>query len=47
MQVRPTGDTAEVRATVPVNPFTGDTVTVEDAVAPARIVTVVGLAVTV
>jgi len=36
-----------VRATVPVDPLTGVTVMVDDAVAPARIVTVVGLAVTV
>ena len=32
---------------MPVNPLTGVTVRVDDAVAPARIVTVVGLAVTV
>ncbi len=46
-QLRPAGDIVEVRATVPVNPLTGATVMVEVAVAPARMVTVVGLAVTV
>jgi len=45
--VRPAGDTVDASATVPVNPFTGDTVTVEVAVAPARALTLVGLAVTV
>lgn len=47
MQVRPAGETAEVRATVPVNPFTGATVIVEVALAPTTAVTLVGLAVTV
>ena len=48
VQVRPpVGDMVAVSATVPVNPLTGVTVMVDDAVAPARIVTVVGLAVTV
>ena len=47
VQVRPAGDTAEVSATVPVNPWTGATVIVEVAVAPATAVTLVGLAVTV
>jgi len=46
-QVRPAGETVEERATVPVNPFTGATVIVEVAVAPARALTLVGLAVTV
>ena len=47
VQVRPAGETAEVRATVPVNPWTGATVIVEVAVAPATTVALVGLAVTV
>ena len=47
MHVRPAGETVEVNATVPVNPFNGATVIVEVAVAPARAVTAVGLAVTV
>jgi hypothetical protein len=47
VQVKPAGDTAEVRATVPVNPFTGATVIVEVAAAPTVVVTAVGLAVTV
>jgi len=47
VQVRPAGETAEVRATVPVNPFTGATVIVEVALAPTTAVTLVGLAVTV
>ena len=47
VQVRPAGDTVEVRATVPANAFTGATVIVEVAVAPARALTLVGLAVTV
>ena len=47
MQVNPAGDTVEVRATVPVKPLTGATVIVELAAAPARTVTLVGLAVTV
>lgn len=38
---------ATVRATVPVNPFTGATVIVEEAAVPAVVVTEVGLAVTV
>jgi len=46
-QVRPAGETTEDRATVPVNAFTGATVIVDVAVAPARALTVVGLAVTV
>ncbi len=46
-QVKPAGDTDEVSATVPVKPFTGATVMVEVAVAPARAETLVGLAVTV
>ena len=47
MHARPAGETVEVRATVPVKPFRGATVIVEVAVAPARAVTLVGLAVTV
>ena len=47
VHVRPAGDTVEVSATVPVKPFTGATVIVEAAAAPARTVTLVGLAVTV
>jgi len=38
---------ATVRATVPVNPFTGATVIVDVAAVPAVVVTAVGLAVTV
>ncbi len=45
MQVRPAGETVCVRATVPVNPFSGVTVIVEVQVAPARQVTLVGLSV--
>jgi hypothetical protein len=45
--VRPAGDTVDERATVPVNALTGATVTGEVAVAPARALTLVGLAVTV
>src|SRR5437660_9697826 len=45
VQVRPVeGDTVSVRLTVPVNPPEPVTVMVEVPVAPARIVTVVGLA---
>jgi len=47
VHVNPAGETVEVSATVPVKPFTGATVIVEVAVAPARAVTDVGLAVTV
>jgi len=46
VQVRPVGVTEEVRATVPVNPFTGATVIVEVAATPALAATLVGLAVT-
>ena len=45
--VSPAGDTVEESATVPVNAFTGATVIVEVAVAPASALTLVGLAVTV
>ena len=45
VQVSPAGETVEVRATVPVNPFTGATVIVEVAAVPAVVVTAVGLAV--
>jgi len=45
VQVKPVaGDTAEVRLTTPVKPFRAVTVIVEVPEAPARIVTVVGLA---
>jgi len=44
VHVRPAGDTAEVRVTVPVNPLSGATVIVEVPVAPALTVTLVGLA---
>ena len=47
VQVRPAGETVEVNATVPVKALTGATVIVDVAVAPARAVTPVGLAVTV
>jgi len=46
VHVRPAGDTVDVRATVPVKPLIGATVMVEVPVAPARMVTVVGDAVT-
>ncbi len=46
VQVRPAGETDEVRATVPVNPWRGATVMVEIPVAPASTVTLVGLAAT-
>ena len=44
MHVSPAGETAEVKATVPVNPLTGATVIVEAAAVPAVVVTLVGLA---
>jgi hypothetical protein len=47
VHVSPAGDTALVRATVPVNPWSGATVIVEVAAVPAVVVTEVGLAVTV
>jgi len=47
VQVRPAGETELVSATVPVKPFTGATVMVDVAVAPATMVALVGLAVTV
>ena len=47
VQVRPAGETEEVRATVPVKPFTGATVIVEAPATPALTVTLVGDAVTV
>jgi hypothetical protein len=47
VQVKPPGDTEDVRATVPVKPFAGATVIVEVAAVPAVVVTAVGLAVTV
>ena len=46
VHVRPVlGDTEDVRDTVPVNPFCAVTVIVDVPVAPARTVTLVGLAV--
>ena len=47
VQASPAGETVEVNATVPVKPFNGATVMVDVAVAPARALTLVGLAVTV
>ncbi len=47
VHVRPAGETEDVRATVPVKPFTGATVIVEVALAPTTGVTLVGLAATV
>jgi hypothetical protein len=45
VHVRPVaGDTVAARLTVPLKPFRAVTVTVEVPEAPARIVTVVGLA---
>lgn len=45
VQVRPVlGDRVEARATVPANPFSAVTVIVEVPLAPARTVTLVGLA---
>jgi len=46
VQVSPAGETDDVRATVPVKPFTGATVMVEVAATPAFAAAVVGLAVT-
>ncbi len=47
LQASPAGETVVARVTVPVNPFTGATVIVDVAVAPASAPTLVGLAVTV
>jgi hypothetical protein len=47
VQVNPAGLTAEVRATVPVNPLTGATVIVEVPATPTLTVTLVGDAATV
>ena len=45
VQVKPVaGETVAVRETIPLNPLRAVTVTVEVPEAPARIVTVVGLA---
>jgi hypothetical protein len=44
VHVKPDGDTAAVKATVPVNPLAGATVTVDVAAVPAVTVTVEGLA---
>jgi len=46
VQVRPAGETVDVRATVPVNPFTGATVMVDDPETPTLTVIAVGAAVT-
>jgi len=46
VQVRPEGETDEVKVTVPVNPLTGATVIVDVAAVPAFTLTLVGLAVT-
>jgi hypothetical protein len=46
VQVKPAGETDDVRATVPVKPLTGATVIVEAAAVPAVVVTAVGLAAT-
>jgi len=45
VQVKPAGETEEVSATVPVNPWSGATVIVEAAAVPEVVVTDVGLAV--
>jgi len=47
VHVSPAGDTDEVSATVPVNPFTGATVMVEVPDAPELTLTIVGDAATV
>jgi hypothetical protein len=47
VQVKPAGETELVSATVPVNPLTGATVTVEVAAVPTVVVTEAGLAATV
>lgn len=47
VHVKPAGETDDVRATVPVKPFTGATVMVEVAAVPLVVETLVGLAVTV
>jgi len=47
VHVRPAGETDDVNATVPVNPFTGATVMVEAAAVLTVLVTAVGLAATV
>ena len=44
MQVRPAGETDDVRVTVPANPLTGATVMNEDPSAPALVVMALGLA---
>jgi len=44
VHVKPAGDTVDVRATVPANPLTGATVTVDVAAIPALTVMVNGLA---
>jgi len=44
VQVKPAGETADVRATVPANPLTPVTVIVETAELPWTTVTLAGLA---
>jgi hypothetical protein len=46
VHVRPTGDIVNVREMVPVKLFTGVSVIVEVAATPAKVLTLVGLAVT-
>ena len=47
VHVSPVGETDVVRDTVPTNPLTGETVTVEAAVVPAIITMLAGFAATV
>ena len=47
VHVRPAGETVDVSATVPVNPFNGATVIVEVTAVPEFVATLVGLALTV
>lgn len=44
MQLKPDGEDEDVSVMVPVNPFTGDMVTVELALVPALTLIAVGLA---
>ncbi len=46
VHVKPAGETVDVNAMTPVYPLTGATVMVEFSVAPARTITLVGLALT-
>ena len=45
VHVKPAGETSNVNATVPVNPFTGATVIVDVTLSPALTLPPVGLAV--